>query len=160
MEPLEKRPSRGLRKRRPQCALPYDRHSPTAVQQLLPGPSVAFDIGSELGLPELLPGIRIGRVGTTGMAMPETAVDEAGRVEARECKIRCAGELSNVETVSQTAGVKRATQGEFGFRVFGGDTRHDARSGGLIHCVRHRGRQMRASGPNKRGFWLSLRPRS
>ena len=122
----------------PQRTLPDDRHSPTAFQQLVPCMAVTLDVVPKLGLPELTSGGRMGRTQTTGMAMPETAVNEAGRPEAGKDEIRCSGKAANMKPISETTSVERSPQGQLGLRIPDGDARHDARAGRLIHRIGHR----------------------
>lgn len=137
-EPVVKGASGDVCDLRSQGALPDGRHSPATVYQLLPFAPVALHVGAEFSLPELASGGRIGRSRATGMAMPETAVNEAGRPEARKDEIRRPGEASNMKPISQATRVERSPQGELGFRISDGDARHDARAGRPIHRVGHR----------------------
>ena len=146
-EPVVNRASGDVCEFCPQRALPDDRNSPTACEQFLPCATVTLHVGPELGLPELAPGGRIGCSRAARMTMPETAVNEAGRPEAREDEIRCPGKAPNMKPISEATRVERSPQGEFWFRISGGDARHDARAGRLIHSVGHR----QSCSPPKRG---------
>ena len=91
-----------------QRALPDDRHSPTAFQQFLPCAPVALHVGPELGLPELAASGRIGCPRAARMAMPETAVNEAGRPEARKDEVGCAGKAPNMKAIPEATHVERS----------------------------------------------------
>ena len=136
-EPVVKRASGGVCEVCPERALPDDRHSPTAFQQFLPCAPITLHVGAELGLPELAPRGRIGCSRATRMAMPETAVNEAGRPEARKDEIRRPGKAPNMKPISAAKSVERSPQAELGFRISHGDARHDARAGCLIHRIGH-----------------------
>ena len=80
----------------------------------------------------------MGRSPATGMAMPETAVNEARRPETWKDEIGRAGKAPNMKPISEATRVQRSPQGELGFRISDGDARHDARAGGPIHGIGHR----------------------
>ena len=119
-------------------ALPNDGNSPTCFEELALRTVVPLDITLEFGLPKVGPSGRRGCVTAPRMAMPETAVNKADRTMATQDKIGFSGEIPYMESESESASVKRPSEGEFRFGVLARYARHHSRPCGLVDNVSHR----------------------
>lgn len=119
-------------------ALPHNGDSPTCFEKSPLRAGVPLDIALELGAPEFGSGGGRGRVPATGMAVPETAVDEARHPMAPKDKIRGSGEIPNMESESVSVRVQRPAQRMFRLGVPVRDARHHPRPRGLVDNVDHR----------------------
>ena len=121
-----------------QRTFPDDRDSPASLKQVVPVSSVPFRVGVEFGLPELGAGSRGCRVRAAGVPMPETAVNEAYCSELTKHEIGSAREFPVMQTVPQATGMKGPAESKLRSRVPATDSSHHARTGSLVHYVRHR----------------------
>ena len=121
-----------------QRTFPDDRDSPASLKQVVSVSLVSFRVGMKLGLPELRASSRGCRIRATSVPMPETAVNEAYCSELTKHEIGSAGEFPVMQTVSQATGMKGPTESKFRPRVPAADSSHHARTGSLVHYVRHR----------------------
>lgn len=81
----------GLKVAGAKAALPDNGSSPPGILQLLAVAQVARDIGGELLLPEIRPCRRHGRVTTSLMPVPETAMHLYGYPPLRENDVGSSG---------------------------------------------------------------------
>ena len=121
-----------------QRTFPDNRDSPASLKQVVSVSSVPFRVGMELGLPELRASSRGCRVRATGVPVPETAVNEAYCSELTKHEIGSAGEFPVMQTVSQATDMKGSAESKFRPRIPAADSSHHARTGSLVHYVRHR----------------------
>ena len=108
--------------------LPDHDHAPAELLKISSVPSVAFDVGSELALPELLPGLRGCGVAAALMAMPEAAMHEHNRAVFRQHDVRPAGQILPVQAESKPHGMQDPADRQFGCGVLSTDRRHVAGS--------------------------------
>ena len=120
-----------------QRTFPDDRDSPASLKQVVSVSSVPFRVGVELGLPELRASSRGCRIRATGMPVPETAVNEAYCSELTKHEIGSTGKFPVMQAVSQATGMKGSAESKFRPRVPAADSSHHARTGSLVHYVRH-----------------------
>ena len=111
-QPVLHHRSRFARPSLAQGALPDDGYPPSGIEEVAPVPSVSRHVLRELGLPEVRARRGGRRVATTRMPVPEAAVHEAYGLEASEHEVRGSGETSIVQSVSETASVKRPSESE------------------------------------------------
>lgn len=81
----------GLKVAGAKAALPDNGSSPPSILQLLAVAQVARDIGGKLLFPEFLPCCRHGRVTTSVMPMPETAMHLYGDFPFRQHDVGSSG---------------------------------------------------------------------
>jgi len=83
-------------------AFPYRQHTPAQLLQLGFLSSVTLDVRRKLWQPEILTSLWSRRVTTSGMSMPEAAMDEHNGIKLWKNYIWRAGQLFSVESKSQT----------------------------------------------------------
>ena len=137
-KPMLQSPQRHRARIPAEPALPHNGDSPPSCEQVPLRTVVPLHVAIEFRLPELGPCRRGGRVGTSGMAVPETAMNEANRTVATEDKIRCSRETPDMEPESKPPCVEPPSKDKLGPRVLGGYARHHSRSRSPVHNVGHR----------------------
>ena len=108
--------------------LPDHDHATVALLKIRSVPSVAFDLGSKLGLPELLPGFRSCGVSAPLMAMPETAMHKNNRSVLQQHDVWATGKILSVQAEPKTHGVQDPAVRQFRSGVFSSYHRHVAGS--------------------------------
>lgn len=107
-----------------QSALPDDGHAPAKSVEHRRMTPVALDISFEFVPPELLVGSGSGRVTTTFVSMPETAVDEHRRLVLREYKVGGSGQLSDMKPIPESSGKKKGPKCPFRPSILSANARH------------------------------------
>lgn len=107
-----------------QGALPDDRHAPAESMEHLRMAPVASDISLEFLPPEIFIGPGSGCVAAAFMSMPEAAVDENHRTVLRKHKVRGAGQLSDMKSISESPGEKKGAKYPFRPGVLSANARH------------------------------------
>lgn len=125
MQPLLNR-SCSLLDRMLQRALPDGGDTPAKSPERLRVSPVTIDIFLELLLPEHLVGSRSGGIATAFVSMPEAAVDENHRTVLRKHKVRGAGQLSDMKSISESPGEKKGAKYPFRPGVLSANARHHA----------------------------------
>lgn len=107
-----------------QVTFPNRKHAPPQVLKLCLPLHIARYCASEFLLPEMNPALRIGRIRTTFMAMPETAMNKDDCPVLRENDIRLAREIRRVKAKAETSAVQQASQMQLRPGILAPDTRH------------------------------------
>jgi hypothetical protein len=89
---------------------------------------ISFNIGGQLGSPEVLPRLRHSSVLASGMLMPKAPMDEDDPPSAHKHQIRGSGQISSMEPVSVTESMNEAPNGKLGLAVFAANPRHPLRA--------------------------------
>ena len=111
---------------RSNLALPNDERLPTGSEKLLSLLRVALDVSINLAAPVLSIGRRQPSASTTGMAVPETPMDENNLAHGSEDNVGRAGKIFAVKTVTVTEAMKQTTDYHLGLCVTGPDRPHGA----------------------------------
>ena len=115
---------------------------------------VAQSFIEELFPPELKPRLRKSRQMTIGMSMPEAPMHKNDGLVLRQNNVRLAGQITPMQSESQSLRMQRATHYQFRLRVFAANSRHDA-AATFGHCVvRRRHRQTRSERASSLGSVL------
>lgn len=109
-----------------QSAFPDDGHTPAKSLEHLHMSPVAIDIALEFLSPKLLVGSGGGGVATTFVSMPEAAVDKHHRPVLREHKVRGAGQLFDMKSISESSGKQKGAKRLFRPGVLSANARHHA----------------------------------
>lgn len=125
MQPLLNQ-SRSVLDRMLQRAFPDGGYAPAKRPKRFHVSSVAVDIAQELSLPELFVGPGCGGVAAAFVSMPEAAVDEHCRPVFREHKVRGAGQLSDMKSITKSPGEKKRAKSPLRPSVFSANARHHA----------------------------------
>lgn len=107
-----------------QRTLPDGGHSPAKNPERLRVSHIAVDIAFEFLLPKFFVGSGYGGVTTPFVSMPETAVHENYRPMLWEHKVRRAGQISDMKSVSESLGEKNGTKHPFRPSVLAANARH------------------------------------
>ena len=120
-----------------QLTFPDDDDEPALGLQLPPDLLVPLLVARDLGLPEIRvgPGDRV--VFAILVAVPETAVDEDGRAVFGEDDIGGAGQLMDVEPISESLLPESASQNYLRASVICPIMRHAFKALRVCHSVRH-----------------------
>lgn len=118
-----------------QLAFPNYQNSPSQPTEGVVCFFVSVFVFSELGFPELRPGLWDGGISASLMLMPKTAVDKDTYLELRQYNIGLARQLLAVESVAITLSMEELPNKQLRPSVFPFDTRHHFRSSGWINNV-------------------------
>lgn len=118
-----------------QFAFPNYQNSPSQPTEGVACFFVSVFVFSELGFPELRPGLWDGGIFASLMLMPKTAVDKDTHLELRQYNIGLARQLLAVESVAITLSMEELPNKQLRPSVFPFDTRHHFRSSGWINNV-------------------------
>lgn len=135
MQPLLNR-SLSLLDRMLQRALPDGGHTPAKSPECLRVSPVTIDIFLKFLLPEHLVGSGSGGIATALVSMPEAAVYENHCPVLGKHKVRGAGQLSDMKSISESPGEKKGAKYPFRLGVLSANARHHAaalRSGRNAH---------------------------
>jgi len=97
--------------------LPYHDHSPPRDLKRFLLACVSFRIGSELLIPALDVRCRCCRISATGMAMPETTVNENCGSVLWQDEIRGPGQIAGVQPIAEALSMKVFPYRHFGLRI-------------------------------------------
>lgn len=97
---------------------------PTLGSQTAPLTRITSDVLGKFRLPEFRVGGRIRGIPTAAMSVPEAAVDEDNRSEARQNDVRSSGKLLVMQSEPKSRRMESTTHGYFGHRVPSGDSGH------------------------------------
>lgn len=111
-----------------QSAFPDNGDAPTKSLERLSMAFVTVNVPLEFLTPELFVGSRNGCVATVFVPMPETAVNEYHCLVLREHKVRGAGQLPDVKSISEPSGKKNGAKCSFRPSVLSANARHHAAS--------------------------------
>ena len=121
-----------------ECTFPHRGYAPSSLKKCIAHRRVPLDVGDKLGLPEICPASRGGRVTTAFMTMPKASMHENSSIELGEDQIGMSGNILRVETIPEAAGVQCEAQCLFRPRIFASDPSHHPGPGRLVNNICHK----------------------
>lgn len=119
------------------AALPDDGSSPPGILQILAVAQVARDIAGKLLLPEIRPCRRHGRVTTSLMPVPETAMHLDGDLPFRQHDVGAPRQALVMKPEPKTHRMQGFTKPDLGPRVLSTYSGHHPGTGLLVHYIGH-----------------------
>lgn len=110
-------------------ALPKHEYAPAERAERGFGLKVALAVALELGEPVVEPGLGLPRQTTSGVLVPEAAVDEHDPPQAREHEVRRTGQVGAVQAEAVAETVGGAPHAHLGFGTGLADAAHVVASG-------------------------------
>jgi hypothetical protein len=108
----------------PKRALPNERYPPALLPQASHVPLISCNRLAELVLPEFRSRRWCGRVSTSLVSMPETALNQDHSSSTGQDNVRRSRQLPVVQAKPQTASMKRTPEGYFRLGIFPPDAGH------------------------------------
>lgn len=126
-----------LRQSTTKPALPEHNHPPPGFLKTGNSFLVAMNVASEFCLPEFDIGSRHGGTLAALMSMPEAPVNKYDRPILRKHEIRRSGQLSIMQSITQSLPMKKTSDQHFGARVLPANAGHHSRPDGRGNDVCH-----------------------
>ncbi|GGO91537.1 hypothetical protein GCM10011329_06420 [Stakelama pacifica] len=121
---------------RPGFAFPNRQYTPASIDERLLLIYISLNIAVEFLAPKFDARLRHGCLAATGMAVPETAVNEDRRLMLRQYDIRSARQSTTLESETKSKPMQKLANDQFRPGVRSSDRTHDATSGRIDRIVK------------------------
>ena len=118
----------------PHGAFPDNSGPPAKVMQCLKRSGVSRTVARNLFVPDYCIAARKAEEGTV-VPMPKTSINENRYAPSRECHVRSAGKLTVVQSISESALVKCASDYQLNLCILSSYSRHHPAADGRVNCV-------------------------